>query len=123
MSVKLPIDVVKSKLNNIFGGCFTFPYLDKEYKDSKSRVTLICPIHGETTKILNSLMHKNNGCTGCKPLRRTMDAFFGKRVSNEDMSSFYSYVTSKQPLPDETFTNKHKFTQLLKQYHRSIMNF
>jgi len=55
---------IHSVLTTMFPN-IAFPYLEKEYKTSKDKLTGICTIHGEFKKTFNMLTKNKTGCPTC----------------------------------------------------------
>ena len=52
------------KSNEIHSGRYRYPYIDEEYVNHTTKITVVCPIHGEFKQTPNS--HTNcNGCPSC----------------------------------------------------------
>lgn len=71
-----------------------YDYSKVEYSGATSKVTIICPIHGEFNQ--NPYDHKNGtGCKKCAFERRSLDMSLGKdefiRRSKEIHGNFYDY--------------------------------
>ena len=62
--LKNDINYVITQLNKIHKNKYTFPYIEKEYKNNKSLLTVICPIHNEFKSTYN-IMYKGHGCPSC----------------------------------------------------------
>lgn len=73
----------------------TYDYSKVDYKGRKSKVTLICPKHGEFTKIASDLIHKKTGCPYCNQEKKRIlfslgdNEFINK--SNEIHHGLYKY--------------------------------
>lgn len=57
-------DTVMKQLTDVHGDKYTFPYIKKEYFDSKSKITAICPKHGGFKISISKLLRKQ-GCSKC----------------------------------------------------------
>ena len=55
---------VLNKLNILYGEKYTFPNFQKEYFNSKSKITVFCHHHGEFMSTVNKLL-SNHGCPKC----------------------------------------------------------
>ena len=123
MCTKISIEDVRTRLTELYKGIFTFPYLDKEYVNTKGKITLVCPIHGPHHRYVNSLMFKHSGCALCKPIRRSFQAFYGRKITSSDMDKLYTFIAENGPIPPETFTNQVKLNNLFKKFYRKIMGY
>jgi hypothetical protein len=59
-SVKALIDEMNEKHN----GRYKYPYIDREYKNNKSIITIVCPKHGEFPQTINHHL-RGQGCAKC----------------------------------------------------------
>jgi very-short-patch-repair endonuclease len=60
------IDEVKRVLCAVYGDRYSFPYIDSEYRNSHSKITGICKIHGEFKSEYNGQVSSSIGCPKCK---------------------------------------------------------
>ena len=62
---RLPIDELKQRIASTQGERYEYPYLDQEYVNNRSEITIICPIHGEfQQKVMKHLY--GHGCPKCQ---------------------------------------------------------
>lgn len=55
---------VYARINKEHNGKYILPNIEEEYKTNKSKLTVICPIHGEFRSTANKLL-KGRGCPNC----------------------------------------------------------
>ena len=60
-----PIQQVIDEANNVHNNFFRYPSIDGEYKTSKSKITIICPLHGEFKQSMNKHINQKQGCPKC----------------------------------------------------------
>lgn len=53
------------ELNEVHGNKYEYPYIEKEYKNNKSKITVLCKKHGEFKSTINKLLI-GQGCPICK---------------------------------------------------------
>ena len=81
------------EIKKMYGDKYDFSKF--EYKDLKTKVCLICPIHGEFWKTPTNLIYGNQGCPKCAALQRnktktkTKEDFIKR--ANEVHFGFYNY--------------------------------
>lgn len=63
-SLRNNIDELIEKLNTIHLNKYQFPNIYNEYRNNKSNITVICPIHGVFTSTANKML-KGCGCPYC----------------------------------------------------------
>ena len=63
---KLKPDEVRKIINQIYKGLYEAPYIEQEYKGSKSYITLVCKEHGEFKLIYNDIVSAHSGCPKCR---------------------------------------------------------
>lgn len=92
-NVYIPADESLAKLNKRFRGSFVFPYFMDEYRDSRSLITAVCPIHGEFKSKYYRILGKS-GCPhgACMSKKKQLTTKHGKDVSFEMMVSYYLSV-------------------------------
>ena len=59
------INIIKKKILDIHGNKYKYPYFDDEYKNMKSKITIICPKHGEFYQTCYHHIHRKQGCPSC----------------------------------------------------------
>jgi len=62
MGVKISIDVIKDRLNSVFGNLYEFDF--SNFVNTHSKIEVKCPIHGWSSQILKNLF-KGHGCKNC----------------------------------------------------------
>ena len=65
ISVKKYIKICNDKFNNKF----FYPYIDKEFININSKITIFCKIHGESIQCAYVHLHSKCGCKYCKNLQ------------------------------------------------------
>lgn len=64
-TIKNDIELIKESIKRVHGDKYQYPYLDSEYKTNKSKLTIICPIHGEFKQSYNKHISRQQGCPYC----------------------------------------------------------
>lgn len=64
LTLKKDVKVLIEEMNEKHNRKYTYPYVEKEYKDNKSKITIVCPIHGEFTQTINHHL-RGQGCDKC----------------------------------------------------------
>jgi len=59
------LDKVLSEIKRIHGDKYEYPNIESEYVTSKSKLTIICPIHGEFHQSYNKHVSHHHGCPLC----------------------------------------------------------
>lgn len=63
-TLRKPIKQLHCELHKVHGMKYSFPYIEKEYKNNKSKITVVCPKHGEFKTSINKLLI-GHGCPVC----------------------------------------------------------
>lgn len=63
-------------LRKVHGYRYNYPYLKEEYKNNKSKITIVCPIHGEFKQTMNCHL-RGQGCAQCADVQNGLN----KRLS------------------------------------------
>ena len=63
-SLRKPIQQLLKEMNEKHNNKYKYPNLEKEYKNNKSRITILCPIHGEFPQTVNHHL-QGQGCWKC----------------------------------------------------------
>lgn len=86
-----------AKLKEIYGDKYDYSKVD--YKGNKTKITLICPEHGEFSKIASDLLHKKTGCPFCNQEHKRKHFALGKdefvKRSTELFNGKYTYDNVK----------------------------
>lgn len=64
-SLLFDINDVKQKIFEIHGDKYKYPYFDTEYKNMKSKITIICPKHGIFYQTCIHHINRKQGCPIC----------------------------------------------------------
>lgn len=77
---RLNIEYIKDALTVAHSGKFKYPYLESEYINNKSQITVVCPIHGESKQTYSSHIRYAFGCRDCaiEASRTTRDEFISR---------------------------------------------
>lgn len=59
------IDEIYSQLHQIHGDKFSYPFITDEYKNSHSRITVICKEHGSFSPVFQDFVRSKIGCPEC----------------------------------------------------------
>lgn len=89
-------DIFRSKLVNKFKEQFETPYLEEEYENKNSNITLICKQCGQAYNLKASyiISDRFNGCTACKYKYRFIDLAMYNKTDNEILP-FEGYKDSR----------------------------
>lgn len=93
----LTLDEVKMRLKEIFEDTFEYPFLDKEFKGVKSKITVTCPVHGNITKPLQSMLYKHTGCQKCGHIRKIISMRSNREAALKEMITFYKFIRNPPP--------------------------
>lgn len=102
---KLPSQVLLD-FRQVHGYKYTYPYLEEEYKTNKTKITIVCPIHGEFKQTPNQHL-RGRGCPKCADAknglkkRLTTEEFIKKaRAKHGDRYdySLVEYQTTETPI-------------------------
>lgn len=63
-TLRCDVTSLPERLLSIHGDKYRFPFIDKEYDNNKSKLTVICGVHGEFKSTANKLL-KGCGCRKC----------------------------------------------------------
>jgi hypothetical protein len=81
-----------SKLLEKYPG-YSYPKAEEEYKNNYSKITIICPDHGEFVKSFDEFYYKNSICNTCAFNNRRNSSFFeemrNKLLSRNDNKFYY----------------------------------
>lgn len=116
MRTKLTLATIRDKIKTIFGDSFDFPYLEQEFQNTSSVITMVCPIHGPTKKKLNSIINLKAGCRHCSQLKKAMTVYFGYKQSPQEMQDFYTFVRAQGLIRQPIFPTKTNHAQLMSLY-------
>ena len=95
-----PLDSVIKRIKEIHGDKYKFPYIEKEYKNSKSKITAVCE-HGHTFNITINKLLVGQGCKKCariengKKRRLPLETFIEHSKSSHNDKYDYSLVATK----------------------------
>ena len=93
----ISLDEIKRRIKEKFGDKYFYPYIDSEYKDTKSKITVICPIHGESKQTVRS--HLNGyGCPMCANIQKALshtdnNEKFLNKVNKKFGKNRYTYLS------------------------------
>ena len=105
-SLRKKPEQVLEEFRKIHGDRYQYPFIDKEYVNNKSKITMICPVHGEFKMTANKHL-KGQGCDKCADAanglrkRLTTEQFIEKaREVHGDRYdySLVDYVTTDTPV-------------------------
>lgn len=65
MGTKNSIECVRSTILDVYGGKYTFPFVETEYINQCSKLTGICELHGEFYVTFDSIRNKKPNCPKC----------------------------------------------------------
>lgn len=89
---KESVSEVSARLNEIHGDKYEFPYIESEFNDFKSIITLVCPIHGEVKVSIGSLLYSKCWCSKCKGFRIRLSIKYGREIANRELIKLYKYI-------------------------------
>lgn len=105
-TLKKSLSQLLSEFRKIHGNTYQYPYLQEEYKTNKSKITIICPEHGEFKQSVNHHL-KGQGCPKCASAKNG----FKKRLTTKEFIkkarkkhgdkydySLVNYETSDKPV-------------------------
>lgn len=93
-----PINKVIDDFNKVHNFKFKYPNIENEYINNKSKITFICPLHGEHT--IQALKHlQGEGCQKCKEstLEKTIRGIL-ERNEIEYIYEFKGHTTSNKSI-------------------------
>ena len=121
----ITLAVLKERLTALFGTAFEYPFIDTEFKDLNSMITLRCPIHGDQQKRVNNLLYAQSGCRACGMLRQIISFHLNDEMKAwEEMLALYEYV--RDPRSElgnvvHRFGRKPHYQNLDKLYRRFLL--
>jgi hypothetical protein len=59
----IPFDEIVQRLNTLYNS--KYQYVNNGYENTNSRITIICPVHGEFTKTVFEHLYQKQGCSQC----------------------------------------------------------
>ena len=77
------LEELKQILERNYGDRFEYPYLSKEYKNNKSKITIRCPKHGEFINVVGPWLISDGGCSRCR----------GDNMSENTSMTFSDFIT------------------------------
>ena len=95
--IKNKTEIFKTRANKIHNYFYNYEKVD--YKNSQTKVIIICPVHGEFLQIPNCHLNQKQGCKECKRYSRldgrrlTTEQFINK--ANIIHNNYYTYIKSK----------------------------
>ena len=63
--LRFNIDEIIKQLNVIHNNKYQYPFIENEYVNNKTKLTIICPEHGEFKQTLNKHLNFKQGCPFC----------------------------------------------------------
>lgn len=94
--IKNKTEIFKTRANKIHNYFYNYEKVD--YKNSQTKVIIICPVHGEFLQIPNCHLNQKQGCKECKRYSRldgrrlTTEQFINK--ANIIHNNYYTYIKS-----------------------------
>lgn len=64
-TIRRDTDIILKECRDVHRNKYQYPYLKDEYLNNKSKITIICPLHGEFKQSINSHLSKQSGCPKC----------------------------------------------------------
>ena len=117
---KYSLPELKVELNNKFNNKFKYPYLDKEYVDLSSIITIICPEHGSFKHNIYWHINSINGCIECSYKNRFENGYKGEKIISHILNkNNIKYITQKS-FEDCKFINKLYFDFYLPEHNTCI---
>jgi hypothetical protein len=123
MCLPITVSEARERLEALYKGLLTFPHLEEEFTNSRSNITVICPIHGSQMRLLNNVLNQQKGCMHCKNIRKTFQAYLGRKLTNNDMVELYTYIRDVEPVTVDDLNTSKKTTDFLKRFYRHKMNY
>lgn len=81
-NTRKPLPKLLEELNSVHNRKYTYPNIETEYKNNKSKITIICPIHGEFRQTVNHHLG-GQGCNKCADILNGLK----KRLTKEEIIS------------------------------------
>jgi hypothetical protein len=86
---RIPLEELLERFKEKHGDKYKYPNIEEEYKNNRSRITIICPIHGKfTQKVLKHL--QGHGCSVCN------ESMLEKEISSLLDKNGIDYVRQKK---------------------------
>ena len=97
-----PLDIVLKMLKDKYEDKFTYPNIKNEYHNISSKVTVVCPKHGEFRVTLNGHLQGTYGCQKCyeetiETIYPTKEQFIEDARKQHGDKFDYSKVSFKRP--------------------------
>ena len=89
---QMSTDEFLKKVRDDFEDSFEFPFLHRELLSVRSRITMVCALHGEIKKSAAGILYRKTGCPKCASLRQTISQTTNTKHANEMMIRFYRFV-------------------------------
>lgn len=76
--------------NKIHNNKYEYPRLEQEYKNNKSKITIICPFHGEFKQSYNKHIDMKQGCPFCNESH--MEKTISKLIPNANRQQHFEWL-------------------------------
>lgn len=96
---RLPINTLKEKISSIQGDHYQYPYLEQEYINNRSEITIVCPIHGEFKQTMLKHLHRQ-GCPKCQQskMEREIELFLKENNIEYSTQQRFDWLRLNKPL-------------------------
>lgn len=102
------------------GYIFKVPYLEKEYKNNKSKITCICQIHGIFFKVATQLLYNiNSNCPFCN-IKERRELYKAKFINKSNSIHEFKYDYSKVDFKSFSYNDKNNKIEIICPYHSSF---
>ena len=105
---RLSIDKLLENFKEKHGDRYTYPYLDKEFENNRSEITIICPEHGEfKQKVLKHLL--GHGCQICSQshLEQEIATFLDKHSIEYTRQQKFNWLKLNKPMSLDFYLPKY----------------
>ena len=106
---RLGVDNILSKFKERHGDKYQYPYIDKEYVNNRSKITIVCPIHGVFKQI--AMKHlQGQGCPYCheSKLEKEIGNFLERNKIEYEKQKKFEWLKFNKPLSLDFFLPKYK---------------
>lgn len=90
-ALKHDIDEVRDMLSKVHDDKYQYPKLKEEYHNNKSKLTIVCPVHGEFKQSFNKHHDKKHGCPFCSESHLERDVYNILKEKGIDAVRQYSF--------------------------------
>lgn len=92
LTLKKSVKALIEEMNEKHNSKYKYPYIDREYKNNKSIITIVCPIHGEFPQTINHHL-RGQGCSKCNESH--LESFIRNRLKDNNIEYISQYRDEK----------------------------